>query len=143
MTNYCEQCLTHPCICKRPETREFSGGGKRDAESIPGFSMVPRGPLARLASRYEHGEVKYGRHNWRGGLPAAECLDRAIEHIYQHIEGDGTEDHLAAAVFNLFCVMEFEVTRPDLINYRVKCQKVAPGSVNLFDPTTGEITKLK
>ena len=122
MSNYCPVCLTYPCICEhlRPETTTHPLGGQRDNEHIPNYSLIPRRPLIRVADRLEHGTIKYSRNNWRNGLSASNCIDRAIEHIYKHIEGDNSEDNLSAAVVNLLFVMEYEVTHPELIDYRLE-----------------------
>jgi len=111
----CGTCKTLPCICERPETGVFGGQAKRDLETIPTYRLIPYKPLRRVALRYAHGCVKYGERNWESGDPvhwSKDCMDRALEHLSRYNSGDRTEDHMAAAVWNLFAVMHFEEELP-------------------------------
>ena len=57
-----------------------------------------------------------GDRNWEQGILASRCLDSAIRHLYQYLEGQRDEDHLGHAVFNIFAIMHFEETRPEMID---------------------------
>lgn len=59
--------------------------------------------------------MKYGDRNWEKGDPGAwidDCMNRSLEHISRYNSGDRTEDHLAAAAWNIFAVMFFEEDTP-------------------------------
>ena len=57
--------------------------------------------LMRLARHYERGAAKYDSRNWEKGLSSARCFDSGIRHMIRYINGDRSEDHLAAALWNL------------------------------------------
>jgi hypothetical protein len=54
------------------------------------------------------GAAKYGDHNWRKGQPLSRYFESAVRHLYNWLEGDTTEDHLAAALFNVGGLMYTE-----------------------------------
>jgi hypothetical protein len=56
-------------------------------------------------------------------------LNHALAHLNAYIAGDRSEDHMAHAAWNLFAVMEFEETRPDLVDVPFDPAKEAPASV--------------
>lgn len=103
-------------ITKDSGDREhFDTGARRDTRTGKGrFDLIPPIPEMRLAQLYERGAVKYGDRNWENGFPFSRCIDSAKRHINNYLAGEQTEDHLAAAVFNLFCVMHYEATKPHL-----------------------------
>ena len=41
-------------------------------------------------------------------MPASRLVSSALRHTFQYLKGDREEDHLAAAVWNLMCILEFE-----------------------------------
>lgn len=116
--NVCSKCGCNPCICNRPETQTFEGGSKRDKELIPCYHLYPREALRRTLERYSHGRIKYGDRNWECGLPAEDCYNRAIEHLSKYVNGFTDEDHLAAAVFNINCIMTYEEEGQVPIDFR-------------------------
>lgn len=56
----------------------------------------------------ENGAVKYGDRNWELGQPLSTYIDSAERHIASFKEGMRDEDHLAAARWNLGCVIHTE-----------------------------------
>ena len=77
-------------------------GGEREASSGKGrFDLIPAYPLLRLAQHYENGAKKYADRNWEKGLPLGRFLDSAERHINQFKDGDRSEDHLAAVLWNV------------------------------------------
>lgn len=96
--------------------KQFESGAIRsnDADDVRYDLITPIG-LRRLAETYAEGGKRYGDDNWLKGMPAAECLNHCIKHIEQWRSGDRSEDHLAHAAWNLFAIMHFEETRPDLM----------------------------
>ena len=61
--------------------------------------------LLRDARHMENGAAKYGDRNWEKGQPSSRFLDSAIRHILLYMVGDRSEDHLAAARWNLAGIM--------------------------------------
>lgn len=83
--------------------QQFSTGAVRDNGGGRGrFDLVPAYPLLRLAQHYESGAKKYEDRNWEKGIPLANYLNSAERHINAFKDGDRSEDHLAAATWNLF-----------------------------------------
>lgn len=102
---------------------ELQDGGKRETYSSgamrepdndkPRYDLIPPEPLRRLAVNMTKGARKYSEHNWNKGMPSSRLLASALRHIEQARAGDTSEDHWAAAVFNIFGIMHFEGTEFD------------------------------
>lgn len=89
--------------------QEFTTGSKRDtAEGKGRYDLITPIGLARLAKHYQNGSKKYGDRNWELGQPICRYLDSALRHIYKHLEGDRSEDHLAAGAWNLLGAIHTE-----------------------------------
>lgn len=89
---------------------EFASGMKRDTqEGKPRFDLIPRLMLRRVAELATRGAIKYGEHNW-GLASSRDELIRfraaAIRHMFQWADGDRTEDHAAAAIWNIMAYEE-------------------------------------
>lgn len=100
-------------------TTNAAGGGLQDSgrretalggtgamrERAPGkgrYDLISPAALRRLALQLEAGGEKYGDpRNWEKGQPLSWFYDSAIRHLYQWLDGDRTEDHLAAALWNV------------------------------------------
>lgn len=95
---------------------DFSGGAVRDTQSgKPRYDLIPPGPLERLAMLYARGAEKYDEHNWTKGIPVSRCIASLLRHVFQFIKRDTDEDHGAAILFNVMCIMHYEeVGRTDL-----------------------------
>lgn len=99
------------------EREKFASGAVRDTEEgKPRYDLIPGLPLKRLAELYARGAKKYGDWNWTKGIPSGRCYSSAFRHLMQYNLGDKDEDHLAAVVFNVFCIMYFEDTEPNKSN---------------------------
>jgi len=72
------------------------------------FDLVTPFGLMRLAKWYELGAKKYADRNWEKGMPFSRYLDSAMRHIIKFTMGMNDEDHLAAAVWNLMCIIHHE-----------------------------------
>lgn len=99
------------------EQVQYESGAVRsaDAEDVRYDLISPFG-LERLARTYAEGAAKYSDHNWRKGMPVSVMINHAMRHVVLYLRGDRAEDHLAHAAWNLFAVMEFEATRPELLD---------------------------
>jgi len=88
---------------------EYPSGALRSDDTGKGrYDLISPFGLKRLAVRYEEGIEHKGARNWENGFPVSRCCSSAIRHIFQYLEGCRAEDHLAAAAWQLFCVMHFE-----------------------------------
>lgn len=96
---------------------EFGNGAVRDTQEGKGrFDLISPVGTRRLARRYELGAVKYGDRNWQNGMPIGRCIDSALRHLTQYMEGDTSEDHLAAVAWNVFTAMHMEEKLPGAQN---------------------------
>lgn len=85
------------------ERREFETGSVRDAQSGKGrFDLIPYLPQELLAKHYEEGIGKYGERNWEKGQPLKVFLDSALRHLSKFASGARDENHLSAAVWNIY-----------------------------------------
>ena len=90
-------------------TENFDTGSIRDSRGGKGrFDLLSPLVLARDAKHLETGAAHYGDRNWEKGQPLSRFMDSALRHIVKYMAGFRDEDHLAAARWNLACVMHFE-----------------------------------
>ncbi len=87
------------------ERQEFSTGMKRDTQTNkPRYDLLDRPMLKRWAELMARGALKYGENNWKKAATQEE-LNRfeasAIRHLFQWLEGETSEDHAAAVMFNI------------------------------------------
>jgi len=88
---------------------EMPTGSRRDTREGKGrYDLLPTFGLHRLACWFEVGARKYAERNWELGQPLARMLDSGIRHAFKYLQGQADEDHLAAAVWNLICVLDTE-----------------------------------
>ena len=84
------------------ERQTFETGAKRDTQGGKGrFDLIPAYPLFRLAKLYEAGAKKYDERNWEKGIPTGRYIDSAFRHLMNFMDGEKTEDHLAAVMWNI------------------------------------------
>jgi hypothetical protein len=85
---------------------EFKTGSVRDTQVGKGrYDLIPPISLRRLAQHYENGARKYGDRNWEKGQPLSRYLNSALRHLQNILEGDTSEDHMAAGAWNLFAII--------------------------------------
>lgn len=88
------------------------GDGKAVREPADGkgrFDLITPFGLERLAKWCELGAQKYASRNWeKGGIPFSRYLDSALRHLNKFVMGMDDEDHLAAAAWNILCIMHHE-----------------------------------
>lgn len=119
-----------PVIKDSGHRRKYPTGAQRDRAQGKGkYVLVSPVFLERLAKHLEAGALKYNDRNWEKGMPLQDFWDSAVRHLFQYLEGQRDEDHLAAAAFNVMGLMHTEemVKRgvlpkmlADLPNYQVK-----------------------
>ena len=89
------------------ERSEFKTGAVRDASKGKGIpSAIPTRALLKLAKRFEDGAAKYDRDNWKQGIPISRYIDSLYRHLWAFMDGDDTEDHLGAVIWNAVCLSE-------------------------------------
>lgn len=84
------------------ERQEFDTGSRRDTQTGKGrFDLLPVYAIRRMAVHFEKGADKYGDRNWELGQPVMRYLDSAWRHLMNLLEGEQTEDHPSAILFNI------------------------------------------
>lgn len=80
----------------------FGTGSQRDTQDGKGrYDLIPTSMLHRLAQHYENGAVKYGENNWQKGQSLAQYFGSAMRHLLAIRDADLSEDHFAAAIWNI------------------------------------------
>lgn len=107
------------------EVIKYEGGGGRESAIGKGtYKYVPTVALKRLSHRYQYGEMKYGAtDNFKKGLPVSNCWDSAMRHLVAYMDGDNSEDHLAAVAWNVFAIMEMEKSHPEMVDIETRAGK--------------------
>ena len=96
---------------------EMETGAQREPQDERGrYDLITPHALRRLAILYEKGSKKYSDRNWEKGIPASRMFSSAVRHLFQWIAGNRDEDHLAAAAWNIFCIMHYEEVLPNMID---------------------------
>lgn len=85
----------------QPRTTYETGGTREQATGKGRFDLLPAYVILRLAKHYENGARKYADRNWEKGLPLSRFLDSALRHLFSFMDGDRSEDHLAAVEWNV------------------------------------------
>ena len=89
------------------EVSKFDTGAVRDTMRGKGYpSLIPTCALMALAKRFEDGANKYGRDNWRKGIPLSRYCDATNRHLWAFRDGCTKEDHAGAVLWNVACWLE-------------------------------------
>jgi hypothetical protein len=86
------------------------------------FDLLPPAMLMRVAQHYENGAKKYAERNWEKGIPASRCFSSAIRHLFKWLAGSTEEDHLAAAIWNIACLIQWEDVMPEMMDIPTRPQ---------------------
>lgn len=85
--------------------KEFKGGMVRGvSDEKPNYLLLWQPMVRRWAEHMTRGAVNYGKKNWMKASGEEELerfKESALRHMYQYLEGDREEDHVAAVFFNL------------------------------------------
>lgn len=105
-TEVCQDYMENHFITKDSGQRqEFSTGMKRDVQTDkPRYDLLDRTILRRWAELMGRGAVKYGENNWKKAETEEELRRfeaSAIRHLFQWLEGEESEDHACAVMFNI------------------------------------------
>ena len=104
--------MTHYETLDSGKRQEYDSGMRRDLQDgKPRYDLIPLMPLHRLADLYMRGAIKYGDSNWQladSPEELARFKQSAMRHMFQWAEGDTTEDHAIAVVWNMFAYLTIE-----------------------------------
>lgn len=135
--------MTDSVLPDSGERTNFDTGAVRDASAGKGTpSLIPPIAIRKMARRFEDGATKYGRDNWMKGIPLSRYQDSLMRHLLQWAEGDTTEDHAGAVLWNMACAAwtEEQIERGELpaelndLTYRAQEEEVA-ADASSSDPT--------
>ncbi len=89
----------------------YPSGATRSADADDfRYDLLPLCALARWAQRMGHGAKTHGDHNWKKGFPAGVIENHLMRHLVMWMEGDRSDDHLAAIMCNVAFLIHFEET---------------------------------
>ena len=95
---------------------ENTGAVRDCAEGKGDMASLPWEAILRLSKHYEAGCKKYKRWNYRLGIPLSSYIDSACRHLAKYQCGCDSEDHLAAAAFNILGAMLVEEIQQELMD---------------------------
>lgn len=61
--------------------------------------------MIEASKLYQAGAEKYGRNNWKLGMPVERYIDSGVRHYLKTIRGDVDEPHYRGFVWNILCAM--------------------------------------
>ena len=97
-----------------PGLQQWDTGAVRDVQDgKPRFDLIDPNFLYRMADVMSKGADHYGEFNWTQGIPSQRYMASLLRHVFAYYNGDNSEDHLAAAAFNLMGLMRNEGSKLD------------------------------
>lgn len=94
---------------------QFDTGAQRDDRTGKSrMSLVPHTALESVMQRYLQGAETYGCNNWRLGMKHSVLYDSAMRHLMADFQGDDSEDHLGAVLWNVMCMIQTRQEHPEL-----------------------------
>lgn len=94
----------------------YPGGAQRD-DLETGYDQIDWEAEKRISAIFIEGEAKYGRGNYKKGLPFTDIYNHMRNHLNLYREGDRSEDHLAKAAWGAIVMMELERIHPESNNF--------------------------
>ena len=96
-------------VLRMGEDVVFPMGAKREfVADKPRYDLISLPAMRRLAIHMAAGVEKYSERNWEKGMPMTRYEQGLLRHVFQYMEGDRQEDHAAAVLFNMGCIMHHE-----------------------------------
>lgn len=77
------------------------GNKKPRPDYISPIALMEVGEHMRL------GAIKYAPYNWAKGMSFSDTTGSMFRHMLAWIEGENTENHLAAVIFNAMCLIHW------------------------------------
>ena len=100
--------------------RQFETGAQRDCgEGKLRMSLVPHEALNDVMKRYLQGAETYGENNWKKGMKHSVLYDSAMRHLMQDFQGDDSEDHLGAALWNIMGMIYNRENKPSMDDRKI------------------------
>ena len=100
--------------------RQFETGAQRDSgEGKLRMSLVPHKALNDVMMRYLQGAEAYGENNWKKGMKHSVLYDSAMRHLMQDFQGDDSEDHLGAALWNIMGMIYNRENKPSMDDRKI------------------------
>ena len=95
------------------KTVDFIGTGQKFDTDKPRMDLVPAEGLEEVAKAFTFGAVKYGDHNWRGGIKWTRLGAASLRHIYAWLRGEDYDSesglhHLSHAICCLLMLVSYE-----------------------------------
>jgi hypothetical protein len=91
------------------QRQQFGTGAQRDtAEDKPRPDLISPFAEQRLGEWLAKGAKKYAERNWEQGMPFSRCTASLNRHLMQWKQGDESEDHLAAIMFNAMAIIHYQ-----------------------------------
>lgn len=78
------------------------------------FDLIAPEMLFRLSKWLQKGAEKYAPRNWELGIPISRCVDSAMRHLTQYLDGQNDEDHISACLCNLMFITYYEEHLPEM-----------------------------
>jgi len=83
----------------------YTSGMTREPNLSRGrYDLISPIALKALAIHMERGAEKYEDRNWEKGGKLSRHLNSAMRHLQQYLEGDRSEDHLSASIYNSMAI---------------------------------------
>jgi hypothetical protein len=86
--------------------------GAKSSEEQPRYDLIPYVAQRREAQRWQQGAAFHGENNWQRGRHDTafrrDRLNHLVEHLNKWINGDRSDDHLAAIRCNAAMLIWFE-----------------------------------
>ena len=87
----------------------FNTGAIRDtADEKPRPDLFSPFAEERIGQWLRLGAEKYAERNWEKGIPNSRCFASLRRHVMRYQQGDRSEDHLAAVIFNAMAIIHNE-----------------------------------
>jgi len=87
----------------------FDTGAQKEIVTGNGrFDLLEPELLFREAVHYENGAIKYSDRNWEKGIKVSCHMNSILRHATKYLAGWRDEDHLAAIVWHVACIMRWE-----------------------------------
>ena len=82
--------------------------GAKQSHSPYRMDLIDAKALLKIAQVHKQGGDKYGDTNWRG-IPVNDHINHALVHIYAHLAGDTSDEHLPHAATRMIFALAQEL----------------------------------